>query len=376
MLLAAALGVAYLAFHELVTLMVTLVMTLIIAIPLAVVADVFERRRLPRALGALLALLLGLAAFAGVLAVVIPAFVEQGQRFIDAIPATFDTIRLRVSDATGADKNEVGSRIQEYIQGYADRPIRLVGPAAQVGLGVVGLLGTIAVVLLTAFYIALRPRPLVEGLLSLFPKRRSPDVERVLHEIRTAWLGWLRGVGIDMLVTGVLLYVGLTIVGLDFAFVFAVVGALFVLVPYFGAVAGGVPPVLFALADSPTTAAIVFGLYVLVQQIEGSVIVPLVMSRQVSLHPAIIIIGVVVVGRVIGFVGLLVAVPVISATMILVRALWTEPLAREDDRRHARSDTAGLSGTPTAPPARAVTTSLGGRNQQLRSSPTSPRRAP
>jgi len=361
-LLAAALGVAYLAFHELVTLMVTLVMTLIIAIPLAIAADVFERRNLPRALGALLALLLGLSAFAAVLALVIPAFVEQGQRFIDAIPATFDTIRLRVSDATGADKNEVGSRIQEYVQGYADKPIRLVGPAAQVGLGVVGLLGTVAVVLLTAFYIALRPRPLVEGLLSLFPKRRRPDVERVLHEIRTAWLGWLRGVGIDMLVTGVLLYVGLMIVGLDFAYVFAVVGALFVLVPYFGAVAGGVPPVLFALADSPTTAAIVFGLYVLVQQIEGSVIIPLVMSRQVSLHPAIIIIGVVVVGRVIGFVGLLVAVPVISATMILVRALWTEPLAREDDRRHAQSDTAGLSGTPTAPPARAVTTSLGARN--------------
>ncbi len=361
-LLAAALGVAYLVFHELVTLMVTLVITVIIAITLARMADVFERRRLPRALGALLALLLGLAAFAGVLALVIPAFVEQGQRFIDAIPATFDTVRLRISNATGTEENEVGRRIQEYVQGYADNPIRLVGPAAQVGLGVVGLLGTLAVVMLTAFYMAIRPRPLVDGLLSLFPLRRRPDAERVLHDIRAAWVGWLRGVAIDMLVTGGLLYAGLTIVGLEFALVFAVVGALFVLVPYFGAVAGGVPPVLFALADSPTKAAIVFGLYVLVQQIEGNVIVPVVMSRQVSLHPAVIIIGVVVVGRVIGFVGLLVAVPLISATMILVRALWIDPLARDDDRRHARSDTAGLSGTPTAPPARAVTTSLGARN--------------
>lgn len=362
MLLAAALGVAYLAFHELVTLMITLVITLIIAIPLAVMADVFERRRLPRALGALLALMFGLGALAGVLALVIPAFVEQGQRFIDAIPATFDTVSLRISVATGAEENEVGRRIQEYIQGYADEPIRLIGPAAQVGLGVAGLLGTLAVVLLTAFYMATRPRPLVEGILSLFPQRRRPDAQRVLSDIREAWVGWLRGVGIDMLVTGVLLYAGLVIVGLDFALVFAVVGALFVLIPYFGAVAGGIPPVLFALADSPTTAAIVFGLYVLVQQIEGSVIIPVVMSRQVSLHPAVIIIGVVVVGRIIGLVGLLVAVPLISATMILIRALWIEPLARDDGRRHSRSDTAGLSGTPTAPPAHAVTTSLGARN--------------
>jgi predicted PurR-regulated permease PerM len=361
-LLAAALGIAYLAFHELVTLVITLVVTLIIAIPLAMMADLFERRRLPRALGALLALVVGLGAVAAVLALVIPAFVEQGQRFIDAIPGTFDTVRLQISDATGAEENEVGRRIQEYIQGYADEPIRLVGPAAQVGLGVAGLLGTLVVVLLTAFYMALKPRPLVDGLLSLFPQRRHADVERVLREVRKAWMGWLRGVGIDMLVTGTLLYIGLMLVGLEFALVFAVLGALFVLIPYFGAVAGGIPPVLFALADSPGTAAIVFGLYVLVQLIEGNVIIPVVMSRQVSLHPAVIIIGVVVVGRVIGVVGLLVGVPLISATLILVRAIYVEPLAREDDRRHSQSDTAGLSGTPAAPPARSVTTSLGARN--------------
>ncbi|MCW3010875.1 MAG: putative permease [Solirubrobacterales bacterium] len=361
-LLAAALGVAYLAFHELVTLLITLVVTLIIAIPLATTADAFERRGLPRVLGALLALLVGLGALAAILALVIPAFVEQGQRFIDAIPDTFDTIRFRISDATGAEETEVGQRIQEYIQGYADEPARLAGPAAQVGLGVVGLLGTIVVVLLTAFYMALRPQPLIDGVLSLFPLRRRGDVERVLHEVRVAWMGWLRGVGIDMLVTGILLYIGLMIVGLEFAVVFAVVGALFVLVPYFGAVAGGVPPVLFALADSPGKAAIVFGIYILVQQIEGNVIIPVVMAKQVSLHPAVIVIGVVVVGRVIGFVGLLVAVPLISATLILVRAIYVDPLAREDERRHGSTDNAGLSGTPTSPPARAVTTSLGARN--------------
>ena len=353
--------VVYLAFQELVTLLITLVVTLIIAIPLAIMADAFEKRGLPRALGALLALMIGLAAFAGVLALIIPAFVEQGQRFIDAIPATFDTIRLRISDATGTEENEVGRRIQEYVQGYANEPIRLVGPAAQVGLGVVGLLGTFVVVLLTAFYIALRPRPLVAGLLSMFPQRRRVEVERVLLDVRTAWMGWLRGVGIDIVVTGTLLYIGLLIIDLDFALVFAVLGGLFVLIPYFGAVAGGIPPVIFALADSPGKAAIVFGIYLVVQQIEGNVIIPMVMSRQVSLHPAVIVVGVVVVGRVIGFVGLLVAVPLISATTILIKAIWVDPLAREDDRRHASSDTAGLVATPTAPPASSVTTSLGTR---------------
>lgn len=80
------------------------------------------------------------------------------------------------------------------------------------------------------------------------------------------------------------------------------------------------------------------GIYVLVQQIEGNVIIPVVMSRQVDLHPAVIVIGVVVVGQVIGFAGLLVAVPLISGTLILVRAIWVEPLARQDGRRQAPFD--------------------------------------
>ncbi len=340
-LLAAALALTYVAFHELVTLLVVLVITVIIAIPLSATADRFERRGMPRVLGALLALLVGLGAFGGVLALIVPTFIDQGQRAIDAIPSTFDTVRFRISDATGTAPGEVGSRIQEYVQGYVDEPARLVGPAAQVGLGIAGLVGTFLLVLLTAFYIALRPQPLVDGLLSLFPARRREDAARVLNEIRSSWMGWLRGVGIDILVSGTLLYAGLRIVGLDFALVFAVLGALFVVVPYFGAVAGGIPPVLFALADSPGKAALVLAVYLLVQQIEGNVIVPVIMSRQVALHPAVIIIGVLIVGRVIGFAGLLVAVPLISATMILVRALWVEPMAREDERRQGPFDTAG-----------------------------------
>ena len=67
----------------------------------------------------------------------------------------------------------------------------------------------------------------------------------------------MEGVVVDMLVTGVLLYIGLTIIGLDFAIFFAVLSALLSVVPYFGAIAGGIPPVLFAFTDSPGKAVLV-----------------------------------------------------------------------------------------------------------------------
>jgi predicted PurR-regulated permease PerM len=129
-----------------------------------------------------------------------------------------------------------------------------------------------------------------------------------------------------MLVTGVMLYVALTIVGLDFAIFFAVLSALLVVVPYFGAIAGAIPPTLFALTDSPGKALLVLGAYILVQQLESNVTIPMIMAQRVRLHPAVIAIGVVVVGQLFGFVGLFVAVPILSLIIIAVEEFWVKPI--------------------------------------------------
>jgi predicted PurR-regulated permease PerM len=73
--------------------------------------------------------------------------------------------------------------------------------------------------------------------------------------------------------------------------------------------------------------------YTLVQQFEGNITIPLVMSRTVKLHPAVIAVGVVVVGQLFGFVGLIVAVPILSMIVILVEELWVNPLEDSYRRR-------------------------------------------
>jgi predicted PurR-regulated permease PerM len=115
------------------------------------------------------------------------------------------------------------------------------------------------------------------------------------------------------------------LIGLDYAILFAVLSALLVVVPYFGAIAGAFPPVLLALTHSPQLAMLTFAVYLAVQQIEGNVIVPLVMARMLELHPALIALGVVVVAQLFGVAGLLVAVPIMSAIVILVEELWVRP---------------------------------------------------
>jgi predicted PurR-regulated permease PerM len=333
-LLAAGLLLLGLLFRQLATLMLAVLVTIVIAIPLSAAADRLERYHVPRALGALVALLAGLASFALVIYLLIPPFVDQTDQFVDDVPGIVHSLESRVGDVVGSKPSEVGDRVQEWFEGYTDDPERLIGPITSIGLNVAGVIGALILILITAYYMAVRPEPLVEGLVSLAPPARREHVRHVLSRVRQSWIGWMEGVGIDMLITGVLTYLALTIIGLDFAIFFAVLSALLVVVPYFGAIAGAIPPVLFALTDSPGKALVVLAAYIVVQQLESNVTIPVIMSQRVRMHPAMIAIGVVVVGQLFGFVGLFVAVPILALIAICVQEFWVKEIDQIERQRN------------------------------------------
>jgi predicted PurR-regulated permease PerM len=324
--LAAGLLLFGLLFRQLVTLLLAMLVTIIIAIPLAAAAQRLERYRIPRPAGALIALLGGVGTLALIIYLLIPPFVDQTNQFVDDVPAIVRDLERVYADVTGQNAGEVGDKVQHFFERYTDHPDRLIGPLTSIGLNVAGILGALVLILITSYYMAIRPDPLVNGLVRLFPPPRREHVRFVLGRIRQSWIGWMEGVVIDMFVTFVMLYVALTLVGLDFAIFFAVLSALLVVVPYFGAIAGAVPPVLLGLTDSPGKALVVLGAYILVQQLESNVTIPIIMAQRVRLHPAVIAVGVIVVGQLFGFIGLFVAVPILSLIIISVEEFWVKPV--------------------------------------------------
>ena len=333
-LLAAGLLLFGLLFRQLVTLLLALLFTVIIAIPLAAAATRMERQGIPRPLGALLTLAGAVATLALIVALLIPPFIDQTNEFVNDVPGIVDDLEGYYADLTGQDASEVGDTVEEFAEKWTDDPQRLIGPITSIGLSLAGVLAALLLIMITAYYMAVRPDPLVNGLVSLAPPSRREHVRHVLDRLRGAWIGWMQGVGVDMLVTGVLVFIALTVIGLEFAIFFAVLSALLVVVPYFGSIAGAIPPTLLALTHSPGKALLVLVAYIIVQQVEGNVIVPLVMSQTVRIHPAVIAIGVVVVGQLFGFVGLFVAVPILSLIVISVEEFWVKAIeAAERDRR-------------------------------------------
>jgi predicted PurR-regulated permease PerM len=336
-LLVAALVLLGLAFQQLITLFIAVLATVLVAILLDAGATRLERRRIPRPAGALLTLLAGIAVFGVILLLVIPPFVEETNNFVDNVPQIADDLQERVHDITGESESEIGERAQKFAKKYTDNPEKLIGPLTSIGIGVAGVFAALILLLIIAYYMAANPKPLVAGMLRLFPPDRREHAHHVMGRLRDAWIGWMQGVMVDMLVTGVLLYLGLSLIGLDYALVFAVISALLVLIPYYGAFLGGIPPVLFGFADSPGKGLLALVVYVGVQQVESNFTIPLVMSKTVNLHPAVIAIGVLVVGRLLGFAGLFVAVPVLSFITITIEEFWVKPM-EEADRARAREE--------------------------------------
>jgi len=333
-LLAAGLLVLGLLFEQLVTLLLAVLITVIVAIALSAFADRLERRmKIPRPVGALVGIVVGVGVVAGVVALIIPPFIDQTNQFVDDVPGIVDELRDQVADLTGAKPGEISDRVQDFADKQAEDPGKLVGPVTSIGFSAAGVLGALLLVLITAYYMAINPDPLLNGVRRLIPPRHRDEADRVMSRLRTSWIGWIQGVVVDMLVSGILLYIGLTVIGLDFAIFFAVLTALLSVIPYFGAIISGLPPVLFALTDSPGKALLVIVVYTLVQQFEGNVTIPLVMARTVKLHPAVIAVGVVVVGQLFGFVGLIVAVPILSLLVIMVEELWVKPMEEAERSR-------------------------------------------
>lgn len=326
-LLAFALLVVVLVFPQVVGLLLLVMLVTIIAVPLSAATTRLQRLGLPRVVGAPLTLLAVLALLAAVIAALTPTFVHEGKHLVDSLPNTVDDLRHTLRHVTHSrQSSNTGQAIQDYINRYANHPQKLLGPITSIGAGVAGFITGVVVVLLTALFTAIQPRPLVHGALRLVPLRRRDHARLIFARLATAYLGWLAGLVVGMVVLWAITYVGLRLVGLPYAVVFATVTALAMVVPYFGALLSAIPPLLLAITISPTKALLVAVVYVVAHQVEGNLIEPIVMARAVKLHPALVAVGVLLVERLFGFLGLLVAVPILVTFKILVEELWVRSL--------------------------------------------------
>ena len=143
--LAAALVLAALLVVQLITLLLAVVLTLIISLPLVSAADLAQRHGLPRALGAIVCLLVIVGAIAGLGYLIVPPFVSQAKQFANTLPHTITGAERYLHGVTGVTKSTLSRDLTNFVHGYTQHPQRLVAPLESVGLNLVGLLASFVV---------------------------------------------------------------------------------------------------------------------------------------------------------------------------------------------------------------------------------------
>ena len=306
-------------------------LTILFSIILSAPVNYLHRRGLSRTWG----MLAVLAAFALALYVfglaVVPAVEAQSSELVAAFPSLLEEavgLFNRVQDffglgarvsLEGTSFSEVGKQV---LTGNA------VSTAAGVGLTLATAASLGVVVLIATIYMVIRPEPWVEGFVALFPAGWLQRTREVLFEMYHTVQRWFIGQLTAMSFIAVFWAISLSVIGVPFALLLGILGGLISFVPYVGATISVVVPLLLALISEPFTAVYVIVAFVIIQQIEGNILQPLLMSRAVDLHPALVIFAILTMGTLFGIVGVFLAVPLVAVVQVLVRELWVR---RMDD---------------------------------------------
>ena len=155
----------------------------------------------------------------------------------------------------------------------------------------------------------------------LFKEEHREKVGRVMGEVEIKIGVWLRGQLILMISIGVLSYIGLRIVGVQFPLALAIMSGLFEIVPIIGPVFSAIVAALVAVVDSPVRALLIVLVFAMIQQVEGNVLVPKVMEKVSGISPIIILIAILIGTNLFGIMGAIAAIPVLMIGSIILRSV-------------------------------------------------------
>lgn len=180
------------------------------------------------------------------------------------------------------------------------------------------------VIIVTGLYLAISPELYVRGVLHMIPTRKRERSLQVMRELGRVLRLWLLGQLVDMATVAVLIAVGLSLLGAPVPYALATLGGILTFIPYFGAVAAGIPAVLVAMTVSWATVLWTVVIFTGCHLIEGYLVGPLVQRRLIQLPPALIILGMTIAGTLFGALGVVLGTPLAASILVLLDEFYVK----------------------------------------------------
>ena len=249
---------------------------------------------------------------------------HQFSTLIDKLPGTIDSLRSWLN----------GSLIGRQLMGALNAnsaAARLIDALPLAG-GIMGGLGEALLMIIVGIYLAADPPVYINGVVRMFPPRRRMRVRQIIDAVGEAMRKWLYGMTLDMLLLGVMTFVGMWAIGVPLPFALAVMSGVAVFVPYIGPVIATIPGMLLALSVSPQMALYAAIVYAVVLTIEGNISQPLFQRWTVALPPIFNLLAILAFAPLFGIWGAILATPLAVVLWVLIQKVYVEDVL--DDRKH------------------------------------------
>jgi predicted PurR-regulated permease PerM len=288
----------------------------------------------------------------GLAFVVVPAAVGQAQRILADLPPFFAEARAWADTVRPAS---IATSLTTLIDSVAAvlKPPDAPDPdtVVEVGTTVAELVATLAT-LLTIVFLWLVERPRIQRYsLAFLPAEQRAGARTAWNDVELRLGLWVRGQLTLMAAMGVMTGIAYTVLGVPGALLLALIAAITEAIPIIGPLLGAIPAVLVAATVSPELALIVAGIYVVLQFLEGNVLVPIVMRNAVGISPLLILVSLLIGAAAGGFIGAFLAVPIAASVEIVLQRLQAreEPVAQDPSAIESEEDDEDEDGRVKAP---------------------------
>jgi len=299
------------------------------ALVLAAIFDAMARwvsrvTRMSRGFALALSVLALLGLFFAVFALFGAQLTSEFDTIRDSIPPALEQVRSLL------DRFGLGEPADDLLDQGSGDISKLASQAGGYALAAGNGLANFVLVFVGAIFIASDPAVYRRGVLLLMPDRAEDTVAAALDDASRGLRGWMVGQAVSSLVVAAFTWGGLALLGVPAAGGLGLIAGLLDVIPMIGPIIAGVPAVLLAFTVSPATALWTIGLFLLIQQLQGNFLQPLIQKQAVNVPPAVLLFSVLAAGLLFGFLGVLLAAPLTVVLYVLVQRIYVHTLLGKD----------------------------------------------
>lgn len=256
----------------------------------------------------------------------IPHYTREFRQFIDETEFILYELPPPVTDAINEAIIEYQLNFQEILGTILDFE-GIIGTGASI-LAYVFSLIALPIIL---FYFLKDTEILRSNMILVVPPQYRKKVREIMKDVSITFGSYIRGQLVVCLFIGLLTYLGLAFLGVEFALVLGIIAGITNIIPYFGPFIGAVPSVIIALLEEPLLALKVVIWILIVQQIESQLVAPQILGRNLKLHPLAVVTSLIAGGHFFGLIGLILAVPIVAIVRVIIRHLFWDYFLQDEE---------------------------------------------